>query len=215
MRRELCCDHDLASVASARFSLKSNERQRDLLTLASSHVDFASSLLPWLPALPNDRPTHDRCAPAACSERQSCIAIPTSSRYSSRCPKQLITSPTLSVHGSPDPGYLHYLHTHTASFLPCLLAQGLSASHFAFIGKSSVHLHQLRGRQMQRRSQRTCRSATPSNLILPMANERVTSLSTAYRVPTASSVHNCKGGAGRGCRGGFSEQDVSILSALD
>lgn len=120
MRRELCCAHDLASVASARFSLKSNERQRDLLTLASSHVDFASSLLPWLPALPNDRPTHDRCAPAACSERQSCIAIPTSSRYSSRCPKQLITSPTLSVHGSPDPGYLHYLHTHTHCFLPSM-----------------------------------------------------------------------------------------------
>lgn len=125
------------------------------------------------------------------------------------------TSPTPSAHMVPLVLARLTIPTHTPSFLPYLLAQGLSASHFAFIGKSSVHLHQLRGRQMQRRSQRTCRSATPSNLILPMANERVTSLSTAYRVPTASSAYNCKGGAGRGCRGGFSEEEVSILSALD
>ena len=193
MRRELCCAHDLASVASARFSLKSNERQRDLLTLASSHVDFASSLLPWLPALPNDRPTHDRCAPAACSERQSCIAIPTSSRYSSRCPKQLITSPTLSVHGSPDPGYLHYLHTHTASFLPCLLAQGLSASHIASVGKSSVHPGPSHpptsSAEVTHAAQITTDlqiSYTKSNLVLQMANGRATPLSSAYHVPRVS-----------------------------
>ena len=160
MRRELCCAHDLASVASARFSLKSNERQRDLLTLASSHVDFASSLLPWLPALPNDRPTHDHCAP---------------------------------VHGSPDPGYLHYLHTHTASFLPCLLAQGLSASHIASVGKSSVHPGPSHpptsSAEVTHAAQITTDlqiSHTKSNLVLQMANGRAIPLSSAYHVPRVS-----------------------------